>query len=176
MIYQYLEESDHPFAFLGHSMGSLLAYELALSVSEKGFIPSHLFLSGGQPPHSGWNHNSYYHSSDQLLKEHLLHLGGMPDIIMNNESLYHYFVHIIKEDYRIMDTYIVRKSYPMVPCEISVLCGDQDVCVKCDNSQWTGYSSKSLNVHTFEGNHFFLFRSDGKAKDFIKSHLTKIYI
>ena len=50
MIYQYLEESDHPFAFLGHSMGSLLAYELALSVSEKGFIPSHLFLSGGQPP------------------------------------------------------------------------------------------------------------------------------
>ena len=24
MIYQYLEESDHPFAFLGHSMGSLL--------------------------------------------------------------------------------------------------------------------------------------------------------
>ena len=111
MIYQYLEESDHPFAFLGHSMGSLLAYELALSVSEKGFIPSHLFLSGGQPPHSGWNHNSYYHSSDQLLKEHLLHLGGMPDIIMNNESLYHYFVHIIKEDYRIMDTYIVRKSY-----------------------------------------------------------------
>ncbi|TXC66112.1 thioesterase [Piscinibacter aquaticus] len=45
-------EVDRPFAFFGHSMGAVLAYETAVALSAAGGpVPQHLFVSGRRPPH-----------------------------------------------------------------------------------------------------------------------------
>jgi medium-chain acyl-[acyl-carrier-protein] hydrolase len=48
-IHTYL---DRPFAFFGHSMGALLAFELAKLLRQRGYpVPNHLFVSGHRAPH-----------------------------------------------------------------------------------------------------------------------------
>ena len=43
---------DRPFAFFGHSMGALVAFELARALRSRGDEqPSHLMLSGRRAPH-----------------------------------------------------------------------------------------------------------------------------
>src|SRR5678816_3600650 len=44
---------DKPFAFFGHSMGALMAFELAsVMQQERGIEPLHLFVSAGRAPGS----------------------------------------------------------------------------------------------------------------------------
>jgi len=43
---------DRPFAFFGHSMGALVAFELSRAVRARtGRAPAHLFVSGRRAPH-----------------------------------------------------------------------------------------------------------------------------
>jgi medium-chain acyl-[acyl-carrier-protein] hydrolase len=45
------EELDPPFAFFGHSLGALVAFELARRLRETGSpLPSHLFVSAHRAP------------------------------------------------------------------------------------------------------------------------------
>jgi epothilone polyketide synthase C len=45
-----LPELDGPFAFFGHCMGGLVAFELARALSRDGKTPEHLFISACPPP------------------------------------------------------------------------------------------------------------------------------
>jgi surfactin synthase thioesterase subunit len=42
---------DRPFALFGHSVGALVAYEVARSLSASGRPPIHLFVSSQRAPH-----------------------------------------------------------------------------------------------------------------------------
>lgn len=43
---------DRPFVLFGHSMGGLIAYELARYLLDRGIVPEHLVISGCRPPHT----------------------------------------------------------------------------------------------------------------------------
>ncbi|NEP01487.1 MAG: hypothetical protein F6K58_23085, partial [Symploca sp. SIO2E9] len=46
----FLPHADKPFALFGHSMGALIAYELARKLQQKNINPVYLFVSGRQAP------------------------------------------------------------------------------------------------------------------------------
>jgi pyochelin biosynthetic protein PchC len=77
---------DVPLAFFGHSMGVLVAYEVALRLQEEcGAVLAALFVSGSAAP--GWNASPKLSgANDNELIEDVLKLGGMdPRVIENSE-------------------------------------------------------------------------------------------
>ncbi|CAN0258598.1 unnamed protein product [Discosporangium mesarthrocarpum] len=97
---------DKPFALFGHSMGALVAFELALKLRADGGkrTPSHLIVSGCRPPHLRGASVATVPVVSQLprdqLIEHLVLLGGIAGELRDHEELLDFFLPTIRADYR----------------------------------------------------------------------------
>lgn len=67
---------DAPFAFFGHSMGGLLAFEVSHFLQDKGYIPEHLIVSGKSAPHIENNDPPLHLLDDENLIEKLRVING----------------------------------------------------------------------------------------------------
>ena len=96
-----------PYAIWGHSMGSILAFELAYKLKETGCEePIHIFFSGRYPPHILKNkEQSLYELPDKDFLERIFRLGGTPKEMLENRELQDIFTPILRADYKILNGY-----------------------------------------------------------------------
>ena len=74
--------TDTPFAFFGHSLGGLVAFELSRKLAEeKNVTPQHLFISGFRSPDMPNPNQELHQLADNSLLEKIAEYGGTPDII-----------------------------------------------------------------------------------------------
>jgi medium-chain acyl-[acyl-carrier-protein] hydrolase len=150
------EIKDSSFAFFGHSMGSLLAYELYYLMFERGCaLPAHIFFSGGVAPHVYRNQGLYLLPDKKFFKL-IKKYGGAPEIILQNEELRSIYAAILKADFQAMDTYRFTPREAKIDCDISILYGKKDKGVSKGVSGWNEYTNQTCQMHTFDGDHFYL--------------------
>src|SRR5207248_10941200 len=83
---------QRPFAFFGHSLGALLACELARRLARGGRSgPVHLFVSGRVAPHVAPDDPTYNLPEEEFVRE-LRRLTGTPEDVLENAELRHLFV------------------------------------------------------------------------------------
>ncbi|WP_298422738.1 thioesterase domain-containing protein [uncultured Kordia sp.] len=145
------------FAFFGHSMGAIIAYELALKVSkEEGRIANHLFLSGRGFPKIKENDFKHELPEDEF-KEVLMNLEGTPKEVFQNPTLSKLFLPIIRSDYRLVERYIPRKNMlQSINTEVSVLSGINDIFSNEELEKWAIITNKKCTIKYFNGGHFFI--------------------
>ena len=80
---------DRPFAFWGHSMGALVAYELTRQLTGAGGpSPGHLFVSGRQPPQLPERFGPIHDLPDaEFFRELQRRYRGVPDAIARDPEL-----------------------------------------------------------------------------------------
>ena len=105
---QLIHEIDDPYAIFGHSMGALLAYELACELQHMN-PPIHLFLSGYQAPNAAYRFSEISQLDDVQLKERIRLIGGTPREIIENEELWKFFREIIKADFALLENIITKR-------------------------------------------------------------------
>lgn len=148
---------DRPFAFFGHSMGALVAFELARLVRRKyGLSPSHLFVSGFRPPHLPDPNPALYRLPDAQLLARLKTLGGTPDELLKDPELLRLMLPVIRADLEVCGTYAYTDDAPL-PCPITALGGLVDPLVEADQLDlWQRHTASSFRLHLFPGDHFYL--------------------
>jgi len=150
------DQLNSPYAFYGHSMGSVLAYETSLRVQDSGLEPpSHLFLSGrGGPriPHK--NPDLPYLTGDKFY-EKLKEYGGTPDEVLQDKELMAFFEPVLRADFTAAVSYISR-GYRKIDSPLTVLFGNMDI-TRDDARAWQEITQVPLTIREFEGNHFFIF-------------------
>lgn len=160
-----------PFAIYGHSMGALLAFEVAYHLCEFGRPPSHLFVSGGVAPQRvAERPRKILHAlDDRLLIDEIMAIGGTPQEVFEHEELTNLLLPIFRADLRIVETYqFESKEFPL-PCDITVFYGDQENISFEEATAWQEHSSKTSQVYRFPGDHFFI-RSH---EDALLSHIRQ---
>lgn len=153
-----LPHLDKPFAFFGHSMGSLLCFEVARELRRRGLPqPVHLFVSGRQPPHlpdPGPNLHSLPH--DEFLKTTQELYGALPEIILQDPEMVDLFMSIMRADITMIETYTYEPEAAF-DCPITVYGGVQDPSVDEDRlAAWKHQTTASFNLKMFPGEHFFI--------------------
>lgn len=94
-IFENIKEKivDDDFAIYGHSMGSLLAYELYYKIyNENGKMPKHMFFSGYKAPSIIRERENTYNLPDYDFMKKIMELGGTPEELMNNQELLQIFL------------------------------------------------------------------------------------
>src|SRR5262249_6231149 len=118
---------DRPFSFFGHSMGALLAFELARELRRRGApLPEHLFLSGRRAPQipvatvalGGRSADDL--SDDDFMRRMGDHYGGIPAPILAEPDLVRIFVPILRADMAVVESYRYRGEPPLA-CPITAL-------------------------------------------------------
>lgn len=148
---------DLPYAFFGHSMGGLLAYELARHFRARAFPPpARLFISGYRAPHRPAHHPPVHQADAPVILKRLRNLNGTPAAFFDNEELVEMMLPGIRADFSVLETYVFRADEPL-DCPISAFGGYQDSeASEADVNAWHSYTSESFTLRMIPGGHFFV--------------------
>lgn len=148
---------DHrPFAFLGHSMGAVLAYETARRLEQRSAPgPERLFLSGRGAPTAVPSPHDQVRTDAHVLAA-IRRLGGTTGGVFQDPDLLAMVMPALRADYRAIGAYAWTPGAPLnVP--FTVLIGDNDPVVTVEEAaDWRGFSAARTDVHVFSGGHFYL--------------------
>lgn len=161
------ELGDTPFAFFGHSMGTLIAYQVSQKLQRRAKpLPEILFMSGRKPPFLSVDRVRYRLENEELLKE-LSIMGGITQEFLDSEELMALFLPIIRTDLKAVETYDYTEEKTIFDIKIHVLNGIDDPYTDINSmALWKLYSSKSCEVHNFPGGHFFIHEQPNNFKEF----------
>jgi surfactin synthase thioesterase subunit len=158
---------DSPFAIFGHSMGSLLGFELYYKIKALcNRNPVHVFFSGRYPPHLCKTETATYDLPREAFLENILKYGATPREVFDNKDLADIFIPILRSDYKFIDNYKYNKKPHKIECDMSILNGTKDeTCNSQDTEEWKQHAGKECRFYEFPGGHFFI---DDYMKDVIK--------
>ncbi|MBT2384273.1 thioesterase II family protein [Streptomyces sp. ISL-11] len=152
------------YAFFGHSMGSLVAYELTCALREAGRpLPRRLFVSSGAAPDAPRKHAGLHlmPRDEMLAAVHGKH-GGIPDEVFAHPELKEMVAVGLRADYTVLETYAWRPRAPL-PVPLTVLAGDREPLARDDSlTGWGRHTTyQPVTVRTFPGGHFYLREQPG---------------
>ncbi|MER6423319.1 alpha/beta fold hydrolase [Streptomyces sp. NPDC001137] len=147
---------DEPYAFYGHSMGSLVAYGVAQRQIAAGRRPPACFVAGAhRAPHLPAPANVRLPDSAAL--ELLLGLGGAGRLLRENPGRMEAVMERLREDLQVNGTYrYPAAGHPPLPCPVRVLHGSRDPLVSAaDAAAWRRHAGAHFSLRTLPGGHFF---------------------
>ncbi|WP_328879738.1 thioesterase II family protein [Streptomyces sp. NBC_00299] len=147
-----------PFAFFGHSLGAVVAFEVARrfeQLTAQG--PARLFTSARRAPSVVREERVHLLDDAGLLTE-LGRLGGTDTAVLADADLRALVLPVVRADYRAVETYRAAPG-TRVTCPVTVFVGDADpVTAVSDAAAWEGHTTKGADVQVFQGGHFYLDR------------------
>ena len=159
-VYQIMKEEigDSEYAVFGHSMGTIIVYELLHKLRrDKKKSPIHAFFSGRYPPYVEKKLTRFSDISEEEIIDNMKEMGGTPQRIFENREFLDFFISIIRNDYRLCEQYVCRHDGEKICCDITVLSGKQDTGISEDDlKRWGDCTTKSSTVYEFDGGHFFI--------------------
>ena len=148
---------DKPFAFFGHSMGGLIAFELARFFRrQRHTLPQHLFVSGRSAPQLSREHRPLYNLPKEELLVELQQLEGTPREVLDHPELMDLMLPVLRADFSVCDTYEYTAEAPLA-CPITAFGGLQDSDLSRRRIEaWREQTSAMFTLRMFRGNHFFI--------------------
>lgn len=146
-----------PFAFFGHSMGALVAFELTRELRRRGGPqPLQLFVSACRAPQLPDPDPPIHLLPEPELLAELRRLDGTPGHVFENPELRSLVLPTLRADFAVCETYI-HESDALLPISISAFGGAADNEVSQEELEgWREQTSASFSLRIFPGNHFFL--------------------
>lgn len=150
---------DKPFAFFGHSMGALLAFELTRELRRRGDpMPLTLLISGRRAPQSPLPREYFHTLPDERFIDILRtnYAGGTSEAVLQEAQLMALFMPTIRSDFALTDTYTYAPEAPL-SCPIYAFGGeDEREFEEAELDAWRQETTSNFSMRMFPGGHFYL--------------------
>jgi len=169
------QREDLPLALFGHSMGAVVAYEVARRFARSsGRPPPLLMVSSRLEPGRHWNRNVHLLDDAGLTRE-LRRIAGADQSWLNNEKLLAMALPAVRSDYRAIESYHWMPGPPL-DCSIMTLVGDQDPYVEVEEmAGWENYCTGDFGRVVLPGGHFYLETHSTKVTGIVLDALTRTF-
>jgi len=152
-----------PYVLFGHSLGALVAYELAHELPRAGAnAPVHLIVAGRVAPSVTLPDASIHTLADaELIHALRTKYNAIPAEILEERDLLQLLLPGIRADFRLHETYVYR-GRPPLSCGLSAYGGLRDESVtESDLLAWRSETKERFSKTMIDGDHFFVHtRSD----------------
>lgn len=150
------EEPDLPFAIFGHSMGGLVAFELARQLEQLAApMPTQLFLSACAPVRAPERTRRHGLSDPDLIEELRL-MNGTPAEFFDEPDLMELLLPTIRADFQLAEAYTAPAG-SRIGVPITAFAGEDDASVKpAEVAGWQAHTTKDFTLHRLSGDHFFI--------------------
>lgn len=148
--------TDKPLAFFGHSLGAVLAYEVALRLEASGDATLvRLFASGRRAP-SRYRNEGVHKRPDSGVIAELQALSGTDAAVLGDPEILRMILPAIRSDYRAIETYQHDPTRGL-SAPITAFTGDDDPKTSLEEAlAWSGHTSGAFELQVFPGGHFFV--------------------
>ncbi|MCA1568552.1 MAG: putative thioesterase [Acidobacteria bacterium] len=161
--------SEKPFAFFGHSLGALIAFEVSRKLAALGAPgPIHLFASACPGPPAPRRKSGQHLWPEGVLIEYLRGLNGTPDELFRDREFLDCVLPAIRADLEMIETYEYMPA-PALQCPITALGGVDDPEVsRIELEAWRSESSGDFSLKMFPGDHFYIHRATPSVAEVIQ--------
>jgi medium-chain acyl-[acyl-carrier-protein] hydrolase len=148
---------DSPFALFGHSMGALLAFEVARHLRREGREnPACLAVSAHRAPHIPKDHDRIYDKPTLEFLEELRRLKGTPAEVLANPELLALMLPTLRADFKAVELYRHIEEPPL-ECPIVAYGGTRDEEIREEQLvAWRTHTIGEFSHRMFDGDHFYL--------------------
>jgi surfactin synthase thioesterase subunit len=139
--------------FFGHSMGAILAYEVAQRLGDEGPVT---LIASGRPAPSRVRLTTSYLLDDTALADQVVRLGGTAAELLEHPEMRSLLLPVIRGDYQASETYRPRGDAPL-RCALIALGGDADPVAELDDLRaWGDHTTGPFRLESLSGDHFYL--------------------
>ncbi len=148
---------DKPFAFFGHSMGALVAFEVTRELRRRGRrLPELLIVSGHQAPQVPDTEPPLGHLPDrEFIEEIQARYEGIPPEVLAEPELLEILLPALRADVAVLESHVYVDEAPLA-CPIVGLAGEHDRRPREEYEAWRAQTSGGFDLHFFRGGHFFI--------------------
>lgn len=145
-------ETEEDFAFFGHSLGAVIAFEAVRALSGS---PRRLFVCGSAvPPVEASRGRDLRSLPDREFLREVARLGGLPPEIHADAELREEFLPGLRADYTLAETYEYQDG-PPIPCPVSAFRGLSDGHVDKEGlNRWGEFTTAGVTAREVPGDHF----------------------
>ena len=149
--------SDQPFAFFGHSMGAVVAFELARLLRRRSQpLPRLVVASGARAPQFRRGHVPPHEPSEAEFIDSLRRLQGTPPEVLDNPDLMRLILPALRDDATVYRNYIYAEEPPL-GCPILAYGGAEDPNVHRHHLEaWAEQTTMAFALRVFPGGHFYV--------------------
>jgi surfactin synthase thioesterase subunit len=162
-----------PYALFGHSLGALLACEMAHALRSLGCPePVALFAWGTAAPtmRADYDRGFADPKTDAELIEQLRTLNGTSEEVLANEELMSLTLPVLRADFLLCGRFEPQQR-PLLKCPVHVLGGKADRATTEQLIGWSKETHGSFSVDMLAGGHFFIHEHEAKVLRVIKDQL-----
>jgi surfactin synthase thioesterase subunit len=146
---------DRSTVLFGHSMGAMIAYELACLLQMHGRQPVALVVSGAQSPNRREVVDRTIGLSDDEFLDVLRAYGSISEDLLHDREFLDYYLPIVRTDFALCERY-AWQGWPTLLLPIHTFNGEEDTHISRDGvEQWSDFTRVGCTHHVFRGGHFF---------------------
>ncbi|MCG7563242.1 MULTISPECIES: alpha/beta fold hydrolase [Pseudoalteromonas] len=166
--------TEKPYVLMGHSLGSRVIFEVTKHlVQQNAPLPRHLIASGSRAPHTSTDKKRIYNLPHDEFVEELYKLNGTPKELLEHKELMELLLPLLRADFQIAECY---QAQPVnLPCPITVFHGYDDIEISAEQLHgWQDLSEHKIDIHYFNGGHFFINQCSDEVISQVNQVLHKI--
>ncbi|MFC5663840.1 thioesterase II family protein [Kitasatospora misakiensis] len=149
-----LARDDRPLALFGHSLGSVLSFEVARRLQAAGRTPVWLFASGYPAP-SRLRGGDVHLRGDEGIIEELRTVGGTDPVWLENAEFMESVLPALRADYTAIETH--ERGDGVLDCPLTMLTGDDDPHTTVEEAKaWGEHTTAAFDLRVLPGGHFYL--------------------
>lgn len=174
LITEAIEDlEDKPTILFGHSMGSIIAYNMLSRNKEKlGFV-KFLLVSAHNPPNKYIDYDSDSLEDDAII-DYLKEIGGLDEIILSNNDMMKVILPTVKNDLKAVKSFFINNPL-QIEVPVCAIIGSEDKYTDMISvGEWGYLTNKWFDIRELIGGHFYMLDNWGKLSEIIFECLNKL--
>lgn len=162
-----------PFAFFGHSMGAIVAFELIRWLRTEGHaLPKALHVSAARAPQYRLHHKPGPEPDEQTFLNELRRLEGMPREVLDNPELMRIALPALRADAALYRQYVYEPEESL-SLPIHAYGGASDPNIQREHlEKWGEQTVSEFTIRRFEGGHFYIHTAESLFLESLRSKLA----
>ncbi|WP_456786195.1 thioesterase II family protein [Cellulomonas sp. P5_C5] len=165
--------SGEQVVLFGHSLGAVVAFELALALEQSGVDVARLVVSGSPGPWSGRTERASELSDDAFLQQ-VQRFAGYEHPALAHPELRELLLPTLRADVLMHEDYVARDGV-VLAAPITSLRGSHDELVDDEAAmQWAAATTGSFVLRRVTGGHMYLADSAAEVLDIVAADLDAV--